>query len=109
MLNEMSLELESMPATFQLPWREPVQIVAPLAVSRCFATIEILTTADARTEERSVPMLTLGFTVEISNLPVKIELTPYSFSIALMASMSNDFRPSFLANRSSGPNSRKRT
>src|SRR3990172_1459853 len=105
----MSLELELMPATFQCPRRELLQIVAPLTVSQCLETIEIFTTADARTEERSVPIETLGFTSDISKLPVKIELTPYFFSIALMASMSNEFRPSFFTNWSSGPNSRKRT
>ena len=60
MLIEMSLELVLMPATFQCPWRELLQIVAPLTVSQCFETIETFTTADAWREERSVPMLTLG-------------------------------------------------
>ncbi len=88
MSNEMSLALVSNPATFHCPCRELLQIVAPLAVSQCFETSEMFTTADARMEERSVPMLTLGATSDIEKLPVKIELTPNFFSIACRASMS---------------------
>ena len=44
---------------------ELLQIVAPSAASQNLETIEIPTTADARMEERSVPLRTLGITFAI--------------------------------------------
>ena len=73
MLNEKSPASDLTPATFQWPWRELLHIVAPLPVSQCLETIEIFTTAEALREERSVPIRTLGETLEISKLPVKID------------------------------------
>src|SRR5512139_2083936 len=44
---------------------ESLRIVAPSAASQNLETIEIPTTADARMEDRSVPLLTLGITFSI--------------------------------------------